>query len=69
MANNEALIRIMRLSKEILTEISRQINSKSFHKTELYKVLRDSLYPIGNWKAKPRGRPDAANFTGGVSGT
>ena len=49
----------MRLNKGILTEISRQINSKSFHKTELYKLLRDELSNIGNWRAKQRGNPRA----------
>ncbi len=47
----------MQLNKEILTEISKQINGNSFHKTELYKVLRDELSSIGNWRAKPRGEP------------
>ncbi len=54
----------MQLNKQIREEISRQINSKSFHKTELYKLLRDELSGIGNWKAKPRGKPDVNNFTG-----
>ena len=52
----------MQLNKQILEEIRRQINSKSFHKTELYKLLRDELGSIGNWKAKPRGKPDVKNF-------
>ncbi len=54
----------MQINKQILVEISRQINSKSFRETELYKVLRDELGSIGNWKAKPRGKPDVNNFTG-----
>ena len=52
----------MQINKDILQEIKRQINSKSFHKTALYKMLRDELSGIGNWKAKPRGRPDINNF-------
>ncbi len=52
----------MKLNKQILEEISRQINSKGFHKTELYKLLRDELGSIGNWKAKPRGRPTTKNL-------
>ncbi len=52
----------MQLSKQILEEIARQISSKSFHKTALYKLLRDELLSIGNWKAKPRGKPDVKNF-------
>ena len=51
----------MKLNKTILDEISRQIQSKSFHKTALYKLLKDELGNIGNWKAKPRGKPDIAN--------
>ena len=58
----------MQLNKQILNEIGRQINGDSFHKTELYKVLRDELSGIGNWKAKPRGKPDANNFAGKGSG-
>ena len=52
----------MQINKQILEEITRQINSKSFRETELYKVSRDELSGIGNWKAKPRGRPDVKNF-------
>ena len=52
----------MQLNKQILEDIKRQINSKSFHKTELYKLLRDELSGIGNWKAKPRGMPDINNI-------
>ncbi len=59
--NNEQ-IRTMKLNKQILEEIGRQITSKGFHKTELYKVLRDELSGIGNWKAKPRGKPGVKNF-------
>ena len=54
----------MQLNKQILAEIRRQIASKSFHKTELYKLLRDELLGIGNWKAKPRGKPNISNFRG-----
>ena len=50
------------LNKQILSEITEQIRGKSFHKTELYKILRDELTVIGNWKAKPRGKPGVNNF-------
>jgi len=47
----------MQLNKQILEEIKRQINSKSFSKTELYKLLRDELIAADHWKAKRRGIP------------
>ena len=47
----------MQLNKQILEEIKRQINSKSFSKTELYKLLRDELTAADHWKAKRRGIP------------
>ena len=47
----------MQLNKEILTEIKRQIGSKSFSKTALYKLLRDELTTIDHWKQKRRGIP------------
>ena len=47
----------MQLNKEILAEITRVIHSKSFHKSALYRVLRDELTAADHWKAKRRGVP------------
>ncbi len=51
----------MQLNKEILEEITRQIHSKSFHKSALYRTLRDELTAADHWKAKRRGIPGYNN--------
>lgn len=45
----------IRLTRKELERFRAAIRGMSYH-SATYKLLRDELSAIGNWKAKPRGR-------------